>query len=89
MRIFRVVFVMAALVATLLSSPAAFAGKGGDNKPGRVPLLVSSPDKSGEWGIMCGGCGSDVDATCVGSGEECLAACEFICGGPCDYCTKC
>jgi hypothetical protein len=91
MRIVRVVFLMAALAVTFLTSPAAFAGKG--DKPGAgngFALLVHGPGKmASDWDIMCGGCGAPVDSTCSGDVDYCLGYCEALCGSPCGVCVKC
>jgi hypothetical protein len=83
MRRLRLVFVLAVLSVSLLSSPKAFAGKGG------APLMFAGDSKAaGGWEISCSGCGGPIDATCEGDFEYCLAACEAMCGSPCGVCQK-
>jgi hypothetical protein len=82
MRRLRLVFVLAVLAVSLLSSPKAFAGKGG------APLMFAGDSKAEGWGISCSGCGGPIETTCEGDLEYCLAYCEAYCGGPCGVCQK-
>jgi hypothetical protein len=85
MRRLRIIFVLAVVAVALMSSPNAFADKDKDS-----PLMLPGDSKAegmaGSWEIRCEGCSGSTTAICYGEMEECLGACESICGSPCGIC---
>jgi hypothetical protein len=86
MRRLRIIFVLAVVAVALMSSPKAFADKGGKDSP-----LMSAGESKGAgmadtWEIRCEGCSGSTTAICEGDVGGCLAFCEMICGAPCGIC---